>query len=145
MMDSIYDIMEAFLSATENLTLLEDYKGFDGECDILPEEDYIPKPQKNLFRKGYSEPTFQSENAPALNCGKKPEDFHGNLCYDVGNEKSEETLPGFRLGLFLLAEVVICRMKIILFRTPSELRRNDVRSLLPADVHPAYRDAEKSH
>lgn len=71
MMDSIYDIMEAFLSATENLTLLEDYKGFDGECDILPEEDYIPKPQKNLFRKGYSEPTFSVRKCARSKLRKK--------------------------------------------------------------------------
>lgn len=30
----------------------------DSEDDILPEEDYVPKPHKNLFRKWYSEPVF---------------------------------------------------------------------------------------
>lgn len=71
MMDSIYDIVKAFRSAAqETLTLLEAYEGFDGERDIL-QEDYIPKPQKNLFRKGYSEPTFSVRKCARSKLRKK--------------------------------------------------------------------------
>ena len=51
MMDSIYDLTEAFRDAREEFNnLLEAYEELVGEDDIVTDANNIPKPKKNLFR-----------------------------------------------------------------------------------------------
>ena len=59
MMDSIYDLTEAFRDAREEFNnLLEAYEELVGGDDIVTDANNFPKPKKNLFRNGYLEPVF---------------------------------------------------------------------------------------
>ena len=54
MMDSIYDLTEAFRDAREEFNnLLEAYEELVGGDDIVTDANNFPKPKKNLFRNGY--------------------------------------------------------------------------------------------
>lgn len=106
MMNNGCRLAEAFRAVQENLNiLLEAYEGLAGEYDIISQANNIPKPKKNLLRKGYSEPVFSVRKCARSKLRKKNRKTFAKICGMIAKMKKRRDLAWVVAGSLLLAEV----------------------------------------